>query len=102
MCSACVLDSFSIAAMMAVMPPSTRMDSVEKLVCAPVPGAAAVTAFRGPGCYASSYPIFCHAPAHGTHCCRQCLACSPASRQGHLSAEHGDALLQILYSHCSH
>jgi len=51
MCSACVLDSFSIAAMMAVMPPSTRMDSVEKLVCAPVPGAAAVTAFRGPGCY---------------------------------------------------
>ena len=37
MCSACVFDSFSMAALMAVMPPSTRMDSVEKLVCAPVP-----------------------------------------------------------------
>ena len=43
MCSACVLDSFSMAARMAVMPPSTRIDSVEKLVCAPVP---AIITFR--------------------------------------------------------
>ena len=37
MCSAWVLDRRSIAARMAFMPPSLRMDSVEKLVCAPVP-----------------------------------------------------------------
>ena len=37
MCSACVLDSFSMAAVMAVMPPGLRIDSVEKLVWAPVP-----------------------------------------------------------------
>ena len=45
MCSACVFDSFSMAALMAVMPPSTRIDSVEKLVCAPVPARTHVFAF---------------------------------------------------------
>lgn len=37
MCSAWVLLSFSMASMMCFMPPGFRMDSVEKLVCAPVP-----------------------------------------------------------------
>ena len=38
MCSAWVLDSFSMASSMATMPPGTRMALVEKLVWAPVPG----------------------------------------------------------------
>ncbi len=37
MCSAWVLLSFSMASMMCFMPPGFLMDSVEKLVWAPVP-----------------------------------------------------------------
>ena len=45
MCSAWVLLSFSMASMMCFIPPGFLIDSVEKLVCAPVP---ADTEFQDP------------------------------------------------------